>query len=292
MNNPFIPDNNLSRPLLLDGAMGSYLQQKEFQTDDTIWTTIINHSHPEAVMQIHKEYIEAGANIITTNTFRTNPSSLHKKGYSDVSHFVMQAVDIARQSIDDKKIFIAGSNPPAEDCYQVKRNLSYNELEMNHCKHIDLLVDNRVDFILNETQSHFDEIKIICNHCDQNNIAYLISIYLTEDHKLLSGESVENILTFLSYHNPIGIGFNCISYKTLNGILGSTVLPANWGFYLNCCNGQPADQLFSCGITPEEYSNHVKKSLSHNPVFVGSCCGSTPEHTKRIRKLLEIEYDS
>ncbi|MCW8804199.1 MAG: homocysteine S-methyltransferase family protein, partial [Ignavibacteriaceae bacterium] len=133
---------------------------------------------------------------------------------------------------------------------------------------------------------------IISEHCDRNNIPYLISLYLTEDYKLLSGESVGNILTFLSHHNPIAIGFNCISYETLIEIIGSTELPTNWGFYLNCGSGHPTDHLISCGIDPEEYSNYVKNSLHYKPVFVGSCCGSTPEHTKRIRKLLDKLNDS
>ncbi len=217
MRNPFEENKLNSTPLLLDGAIGSYLQQKGFETDDSIWTTEINQSNSEAIIQIHKDYIEAGADIITTNTFRTNPSSLKKKGVSDVSYYVGQAVSLTKQSINGRKIYIAGSNAPAEDCYQVKRTLSNNELQMNHSKHIDLLIDNSVDFILNETQSHFDELKIICEHCDRNNIPYLISLYLTEDYKLLSGESVGSILTFLSHHNPIAIGFNCISYETLIG---------------------------------------------------------------------------
>ncbi len=229
MDNPFDTHLNNAIPLLLDGAMGSYLQQKGFETDDTIWTTKINHSNPEAMIQIHNEYIDAGADIITTNTFRTNPLSLSKKGVSDAAYYVAQAVKLTKQSTDGKKIYVAGSNAPAEDCYQIKRTISNSDLQMNHYKHIDLLKDNGVDFVLNETQSHFDELKIICEHCDRNNIPYLISLYLTEDFRLLSGESLGNILTFLNHHNPFAIGFNCISYKTLIKIVGSTQLPTILG---------------------------------------------------------------
>ena len=88
LNNPFETAKQISKPLLLDGAIGSYLQQKGFETDDIIWTTKINQSNPEAVIKMHKDYIGAGADIITTNTFRTNPLSLSKSGISDVSSYV------------------------------------------------------------------------------------------------------------------------------------------------------------------------------------------------------------
>ncbi len=64
------------------------------------------------------EYIEAGADIITTNTFRTNPASLFKAGISNAAEYVKEAVDLAKQAAIGKKVIIAGSNPPAEDCYQ------------------------------------------------------------------------------------------------------------------------------------------------------------------------------
>ena len=291
MINPLAKNKLNSVPLLLDGAMGSYFQQKGINTDDIIWTTEINLSNPESVIRIHKEYIEAGADIITTNTFRTNPSALNKKGISEVSYYVAQAVKLTKLSIHDKKIYIAGSNAPAEDCYQKKRTLSNNELQINHYNHIDLLMDNGVDFVLNETQSHFDELKLICGHCDLNNIPYVVSLYLTEDSRLLSGESLGYVLEFLSHSNLLAIGFNCISFETLTGIIGSISLQTNWGFYLNCGSGHPTDRQISCGIDPEEYSNNVKNFLSYNPVFVGSCCGSTPEHTKQLRKLLDNRND-
>ncbi len=120
-NNIFLEAKTKSKPLLLDGAIGSYLQQKGFETDDILWAMNINQSDPEAVIQIHKEYIEAGADIITTNTFRTNPSSFNKSGLSYNSSYVARAVRLAKETITGKNISIAGSNAPAEDCYQIER---------------------------------------------------------------------------------------------------------------------------------------------------------------------------
>lgn len=285
-NNLFETARLNSKPLILDGAMGSYLQQKGFKINDILWTTNINRTNPDAVIQIHHEYIEAGADIITTNTFRTNPSSLSKAGISSASEFVKQAVELAIQASFGNNVLIAGSNAPAEDCYQTERVLSKNELEKNHKYHIDLLADSGVNFILNETQSHFDELSIICDHCDRNNIPYVICLYVLDTLKILSGESLESVLAFLHNHKVLAVGLNCISPNTFLKIIGSIELPKQWGFYLNCGSGQPTDKIINCGIQPDEYLETVEKSMLHKPSLIGSCCGSNPSHTKKIREYL------
>lgn len=283
--NPF--ERKVSKPLVLDGAMGSYLQQKGLLTDDVLWTTNINHNNPDLILQTYLEYIDAGADIITTNTFRTNPASLLKAGISNSAEYVKEAVALAKQAAIGSKVLIAGSNPPAEDCYQSNRTVNSNELEMNHKNHIDLLIDSGVDFVLNETQSHFDELQIICNHCDRNNLPYVVSIYVLDALKILSGESLENILSFLKDHEVMAIGFNCISPILFLKIIGSIQLPEKWGYYLNCGSGHTKDKIINCGIQPDEYLKSVKNSVAYKPLFIGSCCGSSPAHTKKIKEFLD-----
>jgi homocysteine S-methyltransferase len=286
-NNLFENARLNSKPLLLDGAMGSYLQQQGLATDDVLWTTNINHTNPDIIVQTHLEYIEAGADIITTNTFRTNPAVLYKSGIRDLNLYVSEAVMLAKESSLNQNVLIAGSNAPAEDCYQRQRTLSYSELELNHKKHIDLLIDSGVDFVLNETQSHLDEIKIICEHCDENEVPYAISLLVNQSLELLSGENLRTALSLLNDHNVLAVGINCISPELFFRILGSIQLPKQWGFYLNCGSGQPTDKIIYCGVEPDDYLETVKKAISFKPSFIGSCCGSTPAHTKKIREFLD-----
>jgi homocysteine S-methyltransferase len=241
---------------------------------------------------LHKDYIEAGADIITTNTFRTNPAALEEKNIFDFSNYVKEAIELAKKAVEGKKILIAGSNPPAEDCYQSKRTISYSKLEMNHKYHIDLLIDNKIDFVLNETQSHFDEIQIICNHCDSNSIPYVVSLYVQENLQILSGEKLEHILSFLRDHNVLAIGFNCISPGLFLKIIGSIQIPDRWGFYLNCGSGKPTDKNIRCSVSADDYLKYVKKALHLKPAFIGSCCGSNPSHIKKIREFLDGKNDS
>ena len=285
--NPFNNDGINFKPLLLDGAIGSYLQQKGFISDEILWTTKVNFSNPEAIINVHKEYIESGADIITTNTFRTNPIALENSNIDDFNIYVSEAVKLAKEAVEDRKILIAGSNSPAEDCYQPTRSISYSKIELNHKKHIDLLIDNGVDFVLNETQSHLDEIKVICEHCDKNRIPYVISLYFDENLKILSGENLDSVLSLLKNTSALAIGLNCIFPELFSQFIGSTKISTNWGFYLNCGDGHPTDKVINCKIQPGEYLGYVKQSLVYHPSFIGSCCGSNPSHTKKIREYLD-----
>ena len=157
----------INRPLILDGAMGSMLQSLKVKAKGSLWMSNANIESPERVIEVHKEYIAAGADIITTNTFRTNPAALNEFSEIDQNKFVKESVALALQARKDLPILVAGSNAPAEDCYQEERTISKKELSHNHKKHIDLLMSAGCDFILNETQSHTDEIKIIAQYCNQ-----------------------------------------------------------------------------------------------------------------------------
>ena len=284
-NNPLETAKLNGVPLILDGAMGSMLHQRGFTAHPDLWMSKLNLTNPNIIFEIHKEYINAGADIITTNTFRTNPSAFEGAGYPFDSKYLREAVSIAKDASEDSKVIIAGSNPPAEDCYQRKRKISDKLLEINHTNHIDLLMSNEVDFILNETQSHFDEIKIVCKHCSSNNIPYIVSFYFDENLKILSGEQLEYIVEFTADHNPLAIGFNCIALKLFRKMLPNIIPKDNWGFYLNCGSGNPKDENIKCGVNPKEYAEIVNESIKYEPSFVGTCCGSNPNHIKEIKKI-------
>ncbi len=283
--NPFSLAKRISRPLILDGAMGSLLQQSGVPSAKKVWMTLANTDYPEEVLKIHKDYISAGADIITTNTFRTNPVALSDLSDKKQTELINAAVKLAKEARSDLPVLIAGSNAPAEDCYQKVRTTSNKQLELNHHKHIDLLIDSDVDFILNETQSHFDEIRIICEYCSKNSIPFVMSIYFDENLSLLSGENLYHIIRFISEHDPLAIGINCISPAQYNVIEKQFGL--NWGFYLNCGSGNPEDTIIQCGFSPKDYLDVVKSSLKYMPSFIGACCGSNPDHIRKIKEYLD-----
>jgi len=286
--NIFALSRRIKRPLILDGAMGSLLQQKGVPVDSDLWMSLANQSHPEIVLDIHREYIKAGADIITTNTFRTNPAVIKEsKNINSSEKLVIPALEIAQQAIGNLPVLIAGSNPPSEDCYKVERILSNRELELNHKRHINLLYENGAHFVLNETQSHFDEIKIISEYCDRNEIPYVMNIFFNDELKILSGEKLNEVLAFLKDSDALAVGFNCILPLTMAKTKRRVKMPENWGIYLNCGDGSFTDSDIKCDISPTVYTEEISSYLSNNPSFVGACCGSSPEHIKSIKKLLD-----
>ena len=270
--------------------MGSLLQQKGFESSGASWMTEINEKYPEKIVQIHKEYIDTGADIITTNTFRTNPAAFSETENKNASEYVKNAVELAKESIENSSVIIAGSNPPAEDCYQSQRLINNSKLILNHYNHIELLKDSGVDFILNETFSHLDEIKLVCDYCSSKNIPYIISLYLNDELSLLSGETLEEVLILIKEHNPLAIGLNCITPEHFEKAFIKFDVKYNWGFYLNCGFDEHHVNDIECRVTPKAYGEILKKYLEYQPSFIGACCGSSPEHIKTIKSILDEQF--
>ncbi len=280
------------KPLIIDGAIGSLLQQNKVYIHPILWSSYANLISPEEVKKVHSAYISAGADIITTNTFRTNPISFHNSSLNiDYEDFVAKSVKLAKDLTDQSEgLILAGSNAPAEDCYQKERNVSKSKLESNHKKHIELLWKYGCDFVLNETQSHLDEIEIICEYCYENKIEYVISFYFDENRKILSGEDLNSIIKDVMQYSPKAIGFNCIFNDTFNQVFSNLDLEYKWGFYLNCGGGKLTDKNIVCGVDPSQYLESIKYYLDKKPYFLGSCCGSIPGHISKIREFIDENY--
>ena len=278
----------IHRPLLLDGAMGSLLQQRGIKPHPQLWMSYANLKYSEEVIKAHKAYVNSGADIITTNTFRTNPLSINNSSLKINNYtFVHNSVKLAQEAVVNKNILVAGSNPPAEDCYQVKRTVTKKALESNHTKHIEYLFKAGCDFILNETQSHMDEILFIAKFCNHNSIPYVMSLFFTEELKLLSGENIFNVIKKVEEYNPLAVGMNCVLPQTFNKAFRRLGYEKSWGFYLNCGSGEFKDENITCGISPATYVETSRKYMEKHPAFIGSCCGSSPKHTKELKRLLD-----
>lgn len=278
------------KTLVLDGAMGTLLQKYGVPVDPILWTALSNLNSPETVITCHKEYIEAGADIITSNTFRTNPYTLAGSKYKS-EELVKRALELAKESLEGKQVKIAGSNPPAEDCYSPTVTASKKELEYNHHKHISLLMESGSDFILNETQSHFEEIKIICEYCN-NDIPFVVSIFFTEEGKLLSGEDLHDVISYLKNQNVKVISFNCVKPELFFKHLNPEKFDFRFGVYLNYGLGNLSDISVKRSLPLPEHKEIIKKITEFSPTFIGSCCGSTPEYTYIIKTVLNEQNKS
>ena len=152
-----------SRPMILDGAMGTQLMRSGLDLPLPLWSADINITHPDIVRDVHKDYVSAGADIITTNTFRSTTWSYRKAGYTlqaatdRAKESLMRAVDSAQKS---KAGMIAGSITSIEDCYSPKLFPGRTAAEDSYGEMLLWFEEAGIDLILFETMSHIDEIEI------------------------------------------------------------------------------------------------------------------------------------
>lgn len=276
------------KPLLLDGATGSYLQQSGVVASDAMWSARANVEAPETVLAVHRAYLEAGADAITANTFRTNPLALRGAGreYDDAAE---RAIALAREAVRGTDALVAGSNPPAEDCYQRERRVSRAELERNHREHLERLAP-RCDFLLLETQSRWDEIEIQLEWCAKGGAPFVVSFYVGADGRLLSGECVGEAARRALDYGPLAIGVNCVSLDTYANVERELPNEAPTSAHLNCGDGAVTDETISCGVSPKEYAAFWKSGARRRPTLLGACCGSEPAHIKALRKAIDETY--
>ncbi len=140
--------------LILDGAMGTELERRGYHTTLPLWSALANTEASFLVKQIHDDYIDAGADIITANTFRTTSHTLSKQNNTHTAeHFTRRAVEIARDAIREsgKDVLLAGSLAPLEDCYSPELVPPEDVIRAAYAEQIKILAGAGVDVVLAET---------------------------------------------------------------------------------------------------------------------------------------------
>ena len=280
-----------SRPLvILDGAMGTELQRRDVDTGLPLWSANALMIHPETVLQIHKEYVEAGADIITTNTFRTTRRTFQRANIPDRSlQLTKTALSLARQargSFPDREILIAGSIAPLEDCYRPDLVPSDEELNEEHLELAGRLAEGGVDFILLETMNTIREAYAACRAAAAAGKEVVVSFICDHDGRLLGGESLRDAVKAITVFSPTALCVNCVSPRHMSAALGelrsATDLPC--GVYGNV--GVPESDKhgweFTRDILENEYGRYALEWQRGGVSIIGGCCGTTPAYTREL----------
>lgn len=299
--------------MLLDGSIGNYLEVKYpdlVDLNSNQWTNNFNNNENKAKLEaLYIEYLNKGVDILTTNTFRTNVNLNKEQVISSIETVKSAIIKYNNKNKETRTILIAGSNPPAEDCYQTKRTLSYEKLKDNHINHINLLHHNGVDFILNETQSYLDELEIINKHCFNNNIKYSVSLYIKENKNnktsefcLLDNTPITKAIGYIDSFDMEFIGFNCISVKLFNSLLKryhisavkSALYSDDEDNYNQKCNKEVLVKNNNWGVY---LNNYEKEDINwkqiyngcsfYNPIVMGGCCYIYPEDISKLFEVIE-----
>ncbi|OGJ51967.1 hypothetical protein A2335_01700 [Candidatus Peregrinibacteria bacterium RIFOXYB2_FULL_32_7] len=294
MNNflSFLQSHNF---IVLDGAMGTELQNRGYRTELPLWSAKANLDAKDLVYQIHYDYIQAGADIITTNTFRTQKHTFQKINNPNLAEqATINAVQIA---IKAKKrafrdVFVGGSLTTLEDCYQP--NLVPNEaiLREDHKRQTQLLAELGVDFLFCEAINTIREAKILAEFAQNTPIPFFMSFVINDDGNLLNGESLFDAIEIINKFKPTAILVNCrpidILQKTVDTLINS--FSGVKGIYPNG-QGKPANDL---GWDFHQQGDDIKKFTAHCRIWakkgikiLGGCCGTNVEYIQALRSMLD-----
>jgi len=290
MPRPILERLQSSRPLLLDGATGTELSRRGVDLDTPSWTAGAILEAPRVLWQIHRDYVEAGADIVTANTFRTHARNLAAIGQAArTRELTFRAVEIARDAAG-KTAYVAGSMAPLEDCYSPQNTPESDSLLAEHLCMAENLAAAKVDFILVETQLTIREGTIAARAASATGLPFGVSFVCNAAGQLLSGESLLNAYLAIAPLQPALFLVNCVPVEevlTDLAPLRAQTVQIPLGAYANTgrllANGS---WEATKGELPAVYAEFVEQWKQADMKAFGGCCGTTPEHISYIYKRL------
>ena len=288
------------RILILDGAMGTMLQRKGLQGNSESF----NLTNPETIGEIHNEYIEAGADIITANSFSANSISQSEYNLSEkAGQMAEAAARIARKAADEapRKIWVAGSVGPTSKSLSLAQNINdpifrpYSFDGMAEAFEVQIrgLVKGGVDLLLFETC--FDALNTkaalyaIGHIPEASDIPIMISASMSDrSGRTLTGQTMEAFYRSVQHCNPLSFGLNCsLGAEEMIPLIAEVASFATCAVSCYPNAGLP-NEMGEYDETPSQMAESVRKmALAGSVNIVGGCCGTTPEHIKAVAEAVK-----
>ncbi len=273
--------------IVADGATGTEIERRGLHTGLPLWSSHALIERPEAVEEIHRDYVAAGAEILTANTFRTQARTLARAGAGDRARELTHlAVALARRAAggSDRMIFVAGSMPPLEDCYRPDRVPPDADLEREHREHARHLADAGADLLLIETVNTVREARAALAAAGSTGLPVWVSFVCGPEARLLSGETLDDALAAVARFSPAVVGVNCLPPRHVGACLPLLAAgAAPFGVYANL--GEPDDEsgfTRSDECDPEDFAAHARIWRRSGARIVGGCCGTGPDHIRAL----------
>lgn len=281
---------SMVKPLLLDGPLGTEIERRGGDTSMPLWSARALLESPTLIKTIHEDYINAGAEVITTNTFRTQERTLAKAGYKKHGEKLTRlAVQLAHEARGNTTIKVAGSIAPLEECYSPELVPPNSALIREHQEMAKWLYEEGIDVFLIETMNTIREAKVCVEIANSYDIPVWLSFTCDKDGKILSGESWKQ--AFDTTKNEISaLMVNCstpeasvIAYDELLKFREEYDLQI--GMYPNYLfdleSGKHIEEIRSA------YYRNLNNVLNQSPEIIGTCCGATPEDTRYLKSLID-----
>ncbi|MCZ6695406.1 MAG: homocysteine S-methyltransferase family protein [Acidobacteria bacterium] len=289
-----------SRPVLIDGAVGTELLRRGIPTTLPLWSAhaLTSDAGVEALAGIHSDYARAGADILVTNTFRTTRRVLERAGALDSWRSLNErAVEAARRGAalsQGRPALVAGSIAPLEDCYRPDLVPERAASLAEHRRQIELLAGLGVDLILIETMNRASETVAALEAAADTDLDVILSLCPKTPDRLLSGETLAEVLPEIldvGGKRLRAILLNCAPPETLEEVypnLAGLVTDRPTGLYAHL--GAP-DEVNGWTLPehhePDRYADWILACLAQGARIVGGCCGTTVEHIAALYRRIE-----
>ena len=282
--------------LFFDGGMGTLLQERGLKAGEVPETW--NIVHPECIRQIHKEYLMAGSNIISANTFGVNAFKCKNLPYT-VDELVTAGIQLVQEAIQEvRSSSNDGEKQPmyaALDIGSIGKllkplgEISFDEAYKTFQEIIVAGDRAGADLILIETVSDSYEIKAAVLAAKENsNLPVVVTMIFDESGKLLTGGDVASVTAMLEGLGVDAVGFNCgLGPEQMKNLLPQLTACCSLPVVVNANAGLPVvvngQTVFN--VAPEEFAQSVKTLVEMGAGIVGGCCGTTPAHIQRVVEL-------
>jgi 5-methyltetrahydrofolate--homocysteine methyltransferase len=321
MKNPSILKTLIrSKVLVLDGAMGTMIQKLKFDESDYRGERFKNYdillkgnndllsiTQPDAILNIHKEYLDAGADIIMTNTFSSTSIAMADYNMESLVHDLnYESAQLAKKAVKeydspDKPRFIAGSIGPTNKTASMSpdvnnpgfREVHFDDLVDSYFEQISSLVDGGVDILFVETVFDTLNAKAALFAIENYNIKKSVSVpimlsgTLTDaSGRTLSGQTLEAFITSVSHINLLSIGLNCsFGAAGLFPYIKKMSLTTDLPISVHPNAGLP-NEFGEYDQSSGQMQNLIKDFLENKIVnIIGGCCGTTPDHISLISEI-------
>ena len=273
------------RVFLLDGAMGTQLQEKGLRPGETpeLW----NLTRPGDVRAVHEAYFAAGANAVYANTFGANPAKYH--GDAPLEDVIAAGVGIAREAAKSAGGLVALDVGPTGRLLKPSGDFEFDAAYDAFAAQIRIGAEAGADFVAIETMGDTYELKAAILAAKENSeLPILATVALGEDGKLLTGADVECVAALLEGLRVDAIGFNCgfgpdMMLKYARRLAAATSLPI--AVKPNAGLPKIVDERTVFTVGPEEFAKDVASLVDAGASIVGGCCGTTPAHIAALKGL-------
>lgn len=273
--------------------MGTELHRMGVDISLPLWSARALMTTPHVVRNIHFWYLHAGADVITTNTFRTNIRTFRNAGIAGRwEEMNLRAVQLAYEARERYRIVrpvaIAGSIAPVEDCYAPQLVPEDTLLEDEHGTQAALLAGMGVDLLLIETINTIREGVVAARACAETGKDFAVSWLCDSEGRLLSGEPLRDAAMAVMPFNPAAILVNCVPVTHMHVPLSTLLQTVNVpvGCYANTGTPTRDGTEIRHDTSLEGYADLALSWADAGARLIGGCCGTTPEHIAMICDLV------